>query len=105
MNSVSEIKQNFPTAKIILGGDFNTPGIDWSNRSLNESHTSIAFREKLIFIAEEFQLEQIVSFSTRGSSILDLCFMSHPADSVVSCESHPGFSDHNIVLVNMSSQL
>ena len=30
--------------------------------------------------------------------------MSHP-DSVVSCESHPGFSDHNIVLVNILSQL
>ena len=29
---VSEIKQNFPTAKIILGGDFNALGIDWSNR-------------------------------------------------------------------------
>ena len=30
--------------------------------------------------------------------------MSHP-DSVVSCESHPGFSDHNIVLANISNQL
>ena len=102
--SVSEIKQNIPTAKIILGVDFNAPGIDWSNRSLIESYASIAFRKKLIFIAEEFQLEQIVSFSTRGHCILDLCFMSH-LDSVVSCESHPGFSDHNIVLVNISNQL
>ena len=57
-----------------------------------------------VFITEEFQLEQIVSSPTHGSSILDLCFMSHP-DRVVSCESYPGFSDHNIVLVNISSQL
>ena len=102
--SVSEIKQNFPTAKIILGGDFNAPGIDWSNRSLFESYTSIAFREKLIFITEEFQLEHIVSSLAHGSSILDLCFINHP-DSVVSCEFYPGFSDHDIVLVNISSQL
>ena len=39
--SVSEIKQNFPTAKIILGGDFDAHGIDWSNRSLIESYMYI----------------------------------------------------------------
>ena len=102
--SVSQIKQSFPTAKIILGGDFNAPGIDWPNRTLLESYVSTAFREKLLFIAEEFHLEQIVSIPTRGCSILDLCFMSHP-DNVISCESLPGLSDHNAVLVKISSQL
>jgi len=57
-----------------------------------------------MYITIIYRLEQIVGFPTRGYSILDLCFISYP-DNIVSCESYPGFNDHNAVLVNISSQI
>jgi len=51
---------------IILGGDFNCPGIDWTSGSLVDSYKSVTFRESLITFAHNFMLEQIISQPTRG---------------------------------------
>ena len=45
--SISDIRTMYPSAKIIIGGDFNSPGINWSNKSLITSYISRQFREKL----------------------------------------------------------
>ena len=76
--SLSAIKSKYPAAKIFLGGDFNCPGIDWSNNSLTDSYIPSSFREYLITFAADFYLNQIVNTPTRGSNVLDLCFVTHP---------------------------
>ena len=63
---------------LLLGGDFNCPGIDWCTYNLTESYLSGLFRESLIEFAQDSLLEQIVLEPTRGDDILDLCFTSHP---------------------------
>ena len=47
----------FPDAVLILGGDFNSPGIDWSSGCLTESYLPAAFRESLILLSQDFLLE------------------------------------------------
>ena len=45
-----------PNAKIILGGDFNSPGIDWQTGTFVDSYISTFLRETLIEIADDYQL-------------------------------------------------
>ena len=96
-SSVDAIKQKHPCIRVILGGDFNCPGIDWEHGTLTESCVPYHFREILIALAEDTQMSQLVTFPTRGNNTLDLCFTTHP-DSVLSCEPVSGFSDHDAVI-------
>ncbi|XP_065886047.1 uncharacterized protein [Dysidea avara] len=101
-SSVNAIKQKYPRIRVILGGDFNCPGIDWEHGTLTESYVPCHFREKLITLAEDTQMSQLVTFPTRRNNTLDLCFTTHP-DSVLSCEPIPGFSDHDAVILSVQT--
>ena len=68
--SLSDVRTMYPSARIILGGDFNSPGINWLNKSLTTSYIIKQFRETLVALTDEFMLEQIVTQQTRGSNIL-----------------------------------
>ena len=94
------IKQKYPHARIILGGDFNCPGIDWEHGTLTESYILCHFRQKLITLAHDTQISQLVTFPTRAHNTLDLLFTTHP-DSVLSCHPAPGLSDHDAVLATI----
>ena len=60
-----------------LGGDFNLPGIDWSNNSTSKGCTDKASSDKLLDIAENASLTQMVNSPTRGENTLDLFFTSN----------------------------
>ena len=77
-NLLCNIKSTYPTAKIFLEGDFNSPGINWSNSSITDFYVSTSFRGKLIELFEEFHLEQLILEPTQQYNILNLCFTSHP---------------------------
>ena len=65
-DSLCYIKSQFPNTKIILDGDFNCPGINWQTETLIDSYVSTFLREtSLIEIADDFQLQQVVTFPTR----------------------------------------
>ena len=51
-NFLAAVQQRFPHAKILLGGDFNVPRIDWENCILSESYAcAIPYQgETYIFI-------------------------------------------------------
>ena len=78
-SSIADIKSKYPHSKILLGGDFNCPGIDWEHGTLTESYRSHSFREKLLEFVQDFQLDQLVTFPTRGMNILDLFLTTHPS--------------------------
>ena len=103
-DSLGHIKLQFPNTNIILGGDFNCPSIVWHTETLTDSYISTFLREALIEIADDYQLQQVVTFPTKGNNLLDLCFTSHP-DLVQSCLPFPGLCDHDIVLVKFLFQL
>ena len=87
---------------IVLGGDFNCPGVDWSSGSLMDSYVTSTFRESLITLAHDFMLEQTVNLPTRGNNILDLCLTTHP-DYIHQCITVSGFSDHEAAIVELTN--
>ena len=104
-DSLQYIRSQFPGAKIILGGDFNFPGIDWSTGTLFESYISPTLRDTLITTMDDFLMQKVVIFPTRGTNILDLCFTTDPDLQLVqSCQPFPGVSDHDIVLLKFQLQ-
>ena len=104
-DSLQYIRSQFPGAKIILGGDFNFPGIDCSTGTLFESYISPTLRDTLITTMDDFLMQQVVIFPTRGTNILDLCFTTDPDLQLVqSCQPFPGVSDHDIVLLKFQLQ-
>ena len=73
----SNAKNNMPN--IILGGDFNLPDINWDNNTVKTNpQYGIQMNLKLVEIATENDLTQIVSEPTRGNNILDLMFTNNP---------------------------
>ena len=91
--SITHVKSTYPHVQLLIGGDFNCPGVDWSDGSLINSYIPTPFHERLIEIADDLRLDQIVKAPTRGLNILDLCFTTHP-DKVDGCQTIPGLSDH-----------
>ena len=66
--SIATVKQMFPHVQIILGGDFNCPGIDWEHGTLIDSYVPCYFQEKLISLSQDTQF-QMVTFPTRAQNI------------------------------------
>ena len=102
--SITHVKSIYPHVQLLIGGDFNCPGVDWSDGSLINSYILASFRERLIEIADDLHLDQIVKVPTRGLNILDLCFTTHP-DKVDGCQTIPGLSDHSAVLISFSHNI
>ena len=93
----SAFKSNGKT--VILGGDFNTRGIDWESQTLTDTCNHPGLCEDLIDLANNNGLAQLQRTPTREQSILDLYFTNKP--SLVKChETVPGISDHHMVVVD-----
>ena len=64
---------------IILRDDFNLPDIIWDNNTMKTNpQYGNQMNSKLVEIATENDLTQIVSEPTRGNNILDLMFTNDP---------------------------
>ena len=81
-----------------------SPGINWHHKTLLDSYAPASFREKLLKVAEDFHIEQLVTTPTMRPNILDLLFVSHP-DLVISCQTVPGISDYDSVIIELSFQI
>ena len=89
-------KGNKPPLVHVLG-DFNFGDIVWPDR-LNKSGSPLSPSEGeiLIEIMNDYGLEQLVHFPTRGKNTLDLIITSLPGQ-FVDIHSHDRLSDHDIV--------
>lgn len=106
MHSIEEfMKANiYPTANIILSGDFNLPHIDWSKYSIGS--VDVLSSDALLSIALAYDLRQIVQDYTRiqgnSCSCLDLVLASLRLNRF-SCVTLPGVSDHKMVFATFDS--
>lgn len=95
------------STKLILCGDFNLPGINWSTLSADGS--DVNNNEVLIDTAFQFDLTQLVKDFTRihgaSKSVLDLVFVSSRIPGEIKCDVVDGISDHKGVLTEFSSLL
>ena len=81
-----------------VGGDFNLPDINWGANSIVGHQYSHTISNMMITTLGETGLDQVVSFPTRRDRTLDL-FLTNRPSCVNNCQSLPGISDHEIVLV------
>ena len=96
---ISEKFKNNPKTTLILGGDFNTGGINWDLCTVDHDTSNRTLKEKLLSILSEAGLKQMQREPTGGQNLLDLFCCNKPS-LVKSITSIPGISDHNIVLAD-----
>ena len=101
MNNIKQLS-GIDGKYLLLGGDFNLPDIDREEGSVksNPQYTA-AINWKMIDIANDFNLTQIVTEPTRQGNILDLLFTSHP-HLVDKVSIVPGMSDHDAVICDIN---
>lgn len=97
------LSHNLQHGNLLLMGDFNVPGIDWS--SLNYSGSDTAIGCELITQSLSLDLTQIVHSPTRLTAILDLVFVNSRLMQYVTCDIIDGISDHKGVLVSIPCSL
>ena len=88
-------RANKPNVHIVLGGDFNFPGIDWDTSTIKNTCQYPTLHNNFISILHDNGLEQIVTEPTRGDNTLDLLITNCP-QLFQRVEVIPGLSDHNI---------
>lgn len=94
-----------PNTPVVVGGDFNFPGWDWSGpaavlkRGCNHPRLHSLFMDTI----QELGLDQLVNFNTRQDNTLDLMLTNFP-HLVLCVEPLPGISDHEGVLLEFAAK-
>ena len=89
---------------IVLGGDFNLPGIDWDNGVVNPKVANKSKFELLLSSLDTHALAQIHEEPSREENILDLLITNEPG-LIKSSHSVPGISDHCAVVTELDIDL
>ena len=107
---LSSTKEEFEKLKrqakgdmLIIGGDFNSPDIDWPSLSIQGSRNPRILNQTILNIVNKADLEQTVDFQARKNKVLDLIMTIHSSFKGL-CKPLPslGNSDHEIVLYDTS---
>lgn len=97
-DAIYSVTTAFPNAPLILFGDFNFPGITWSNVALTASKHNA--ESDFLNSCLTFGLSQLISKPTRqtehSSNILDLLLTSHP-DNFSTVSYLSAISDHSVL--------
>lgn len=92
----------YSKADLVLFGDFNFPGINWSEVTATANTTQA---KDFIDVCLNYNLTQLVTQPTRvtcdSSNILDLILTTHP-DSLSSIHYLQEISDHKVIHVDFS---
>ena len=87
-------------APIIIGGDFNFPGWDWTCNTLKPRSPYPDLHNRFYDFLADNALTQLVLEPTRKANTLDLLLTNQP-DQVLRVDILPGISDHDIVFAEM----
>lgn len=98
-DTVGSILHEFPSSLLIMGGDFNYPGIDWQTNSVTTQNNRL---ECLSFLhcIDYHQLTQIVREPTRGDHLLDLILTNQP--EITNTRVIDEISDHKAIHCSLS---
>ena len=100
MRLYNEIKSIIKDKNAVICGDFNNPSVNWS--TLHGDREG----QRLIGLAEDAFLWQLVRDPTRGENILDVVF-TNDRDLIHTCEVGEPLSnsDHNRVRIKLNLQI
>ncbi len=96
--TLSKLHSNHSNANIILGGDFNLPGIDWINNCVKLGSSKTNMSQYMLNLAADHSLTQMVSDPTHDKNILDLMLVSNPT-KVTKTSTVPGLCKHDAILM------
>ncbi len=104
--SLSKIAEQPGSPVIVVGGDFNVPGMEWNVPA--DVIANNPLQRSLLEMLDDHHLSQLVTFKTRKDAngtenTLDLLLTSHPS-LFTDIDHHPGISDHCIVLAKFSTK-
>lgn len=92
-----EINERYLRSHVLVYGDFNFPNIDWFSLTTSGSSEARDFLDLCL----NHNFTQVVDKPTREDNILDLILTTSP-DLVTSISQSKGFSDHNLLTVELS---
>ena len=97
-----DLMPKYSNQTIVLGGDFNLPGIDWDNWVVNPKTANKSQCELLLSSLDTHALAQVHKEPTREENILDLLITNKPG-LIKSLHSVglPGISDHCTVVTEL----
>ena len=99
IESQAKVISTTKPSHIIVGGDFNLPGVNWEEKRVPPKTPHKQQANLLRSSMEDLNLHQMVHFPTRNSNTLDLFFTDAP-DLISRVYSAPGLSDHVTVIVD-----
>ena len=100
--SITMVRENFPRAVLMLAGDFNLHGIDWTTLAHTPTKPDKQDCELILSIAMGYNMEQLNLSPTRKKNILEQVLTISP-DSVNSCDTGPGINDHDHIVITRCS--
>ncbi|KAL8615431.1 hypothetical protein ACOMHN_036251 [Nucella lapillus] len=100
---LQQLRRKVKQGILIIGGDFNTPDIDWNMLSIAGNQYPIHVNQTLLDFVADSNMEQQVDFPTRQKKTLELILTTHPSLKT-RCKALPsvGNSDHDVVLYDTS---
>ena len=102
--SLHQLNETTNNPTILLTGDFNLPGIDWSENLVKHSSPFRAIHEYSLEILQDHGLQQLVTFPTRYFNTLDLVSSNKPS-TILNIQSIAGISDHDIVCFEVNAKV
>ena len=99
-NAALDLMPKNSNQTIVLGGDFNLPGIDWDNGVVNPKAANKSQCELLLSSLDTHALAQIHEEPAREENILNLLITNKPG-LIKSSHSVAGISDHCAVVTEL----
>ena len=89
---------------MIISGDFNYPGFDWSKRELKAGCPYPSLHEEFQTFLEENSLTQLTTEPTRHENTLDLTLTNIP-ERINRSKVMPGISDHHVTYTELDMKI
>ena len=94
---ITTVSKFHDSAALWLVDDLNLLDIDWASKSVRGYQYAKTNSARVLEMVDDLGLTQIVDFTTRQRSMLDLFLTNHPS-LVTKCKPILGISDHDMIV-------
>eukprot|EP00745_Piridium_sociabile_P041733 TRINITY_DN82982_c0_g1_i5.p1 TRINITY_DN82982_c0_g1~~TRINITY_DN82982_c0_g1_i5.p1 ORF type:complete len:1008 (+),score=211.04 TRINITY_DN82982_c0_g1_i5:126-3026(+) len=101
---ISLRRARLTNANLLVAGDLNFPGWEWSSMTLKKGTKYVELHRKLADLLNDTGMEQVVHEPTREENTLDLVMTNSP-HLIPRVNVIPGLSDHDIVFCEFQTKV
>ena len=104
VETFDKIQNLYGNSTIVLGGDFNLPGVNWDTGQISPNpNYPVYLYHQFIDMCNDFNLTQVNTLPTRNNNILDLIITNTP-DLIANVTTSPGISDHDLLTAELRAR-